>query len=67
VVIMKIEVDRDVCASSGMCVLTAPDVFDQDEEDGRVVLLVPDPPEEFQGAAHQAAQLCPTRAITVTD
>jgi ferredoxin len=64
---MKIEVDREVCCSSGMCVLTAPDLFDQDEDDGRVVVLVAEPPEESQDLARQAAQLCPSRAITVTE
>ncbi|NUT46430.1 MAG: ferredoxin, partial [Saccharothrix sp.] len=36
---MKVEVDQDRCAGSGMCALTDPAVFDQDEVDGTVVLL----------------------------
>ena len=35
---MKIEADRDVCIGAGMCVMTAEEVFDQDD-DGIVVVL----------------------------
>ena len=40
---MKVFVDRDKCVSAGNCVAHAPDVFDQDEDDGSVVLLDDDP------------------------
>ena len=29
---MKIEADRDVCIGAGMCVMTAEEVFDQDDD-----------------------------------
>jgi ferredoxin len=64
---MSVTVDRERCIGAGMCVLTAPEVFDQDEEDGRVVLLVTDPPEELQDAVRQAERLCPSGAIAVQD
>jgi ferredoxin len=64
---MKIEADRDVCCSSGMCVLTAPDLFDQDEEDGRVMVLAQPEGEGQEDLARQAAQLCPSRAISVKE
>ena len=35
---IKIAADRDVCIGAGMCVMTAPELFDQDD-DGIVVLL----------------------------
>ncbi|MFE3946199.1 ferredoxin, partial [Streptomyces sp. NPDC059118] len=35
---MKVTVDQNKCVASGQCVLSAPDVFDQREEDGIVVL-----------------------------
>ncbi|AGM03953.1 ferredoxin [Amycolatopsis keratiniphila] len=56
---MKLEVDRERCVGAGMCVLTAPGVFEQDEEDGRVRLLDPEPAE-----IGDAVQLCPAAAIT---
>ncbi|MFB7933690.1 MULTISPECIES: ferredoxin [Streptomyces] len=62
---LRIEVDRDRCAGAGMCALTAPEVFDQDDEEGLVVLLRPDPPPEHRPTARMAAGLCPAGAITV--
>ncbi|MFI6375040.1 ferredoxin [Streptomyces sp. NPDC050546] len=62
---LRIEVDRDRCAGAGMCALTAPEVFDQDEEEGLVVLLHPDPAPEHRATARMAAGLCPAGAITL--
>ena len=36
---MRVEVHADRCIGSGVCVLIAPDVFDQRDDDGVVVLL----------------------------
>ncbi len=63
----KVEVDRQVCIGAGMCALTAPDAFDQDEEDGRVVLLGPMPPPEQHAAVRRAARSCPSGAITIVE
>jgi cytochrome P450 len=62
---VRIRADRDVCVGAGMCALTAPAVFTQDDEDGRVQLLQPEPAPEHEGVAREAALLCPSRAITV--
>ncbi|MFI9006431.1 ferredoxin [Actinosynnema sp. NPDC053489] len=62
---MKIEVDQDRCAGAGMCALTDPEVFDQDEVDGTVVLLQPSPSGEHEEAVREAAHLCPAGAIRV--
>ncbi|MFB7912326.1 ferredoxin [Kitasatospora sp. NPDC056076] len=64
---MQVSVDRDRCCSSGMCVMNVPAVFDQDERDSlvtlrQVVLL----PEQFDDV-RLAAELCPGRAISVTE
>jgi ferredoxin len=64
---MRVTVDQDKCVASGQCVLTAPDVFDQRDEDGIVVLLTPDPPAELAAAVRQAAMVCPALAITVEE
>ncbi len=60
---MRLRVDRERCCSSGMCVLAAPEIFDQDD-DGQVVLLDPAPPPEHHDAARLAVQTCPGEAIT---
>jgi ferredoxin len=64
---MRVIVDRERCIAAGMCVLTAPEVFDQDEEDGRVVLLQSEPGAEHHDVVRQAERLCPSGAITVLD
>lgn len=64
---MKIEIDQDTCVSAGQCVLSAPEVFDQRDDDGAVALLDATPPEAQHKAVHEAAQLCPTLAITLRE
>ncbi|MFI9510747.1 ferredoxin [Nocardia sp. NPDC052566] len=63
---MNISVDRRQCVGSGICVRLAPDVFDHDPGDGKVLLLFPDPPQRALVASHRAAHECPARAITTT-
>jgi ferredoxin len=38
---MTVTVDEDMCAGAGNCVLLAPEVFDQREDDGIVILPSP--------------------------
>ncbi|QUH06067.1 ferredoxin [Saccharopolyspora erythraea] len=64
---MRVEVDRERCCGAGMCALTAPEVFDQDGEDGRVLLLDAAPLAGEHDAVREAAQLCPAGAITVLE
>ncbi|RJQ68139.1 ferredoxin [Pseudonocardiaceae bacterium YIM PH 21723] len=64
---MKVSVDRHLCVGSGQCVLTDPDVFDQGEEDGIVVLLDAAPGAEHDELVEEAALVCPAQAITVED
>ncbi|MFF2075822.1 ferredoxin [Kitasatospora sp. NPDC058162] len=64
---MQVSVDRDRCCSSGMCVMNAPAVFDQDDRDSLVRLRQTTVlPEQFDDV-RLAAELCPGRAITVTE
>jgi ferredoxin len=44
-----------------------PEVFDQDEKDGTVVVLVDEPPPELHHAIAMAALLCPTSVIRVEE
>jgi ferredoxin len=63
---VKVEANRDVCIGAGMCVLTAPEVFDQDD-DGVVVLLTAEVPEETAGQARRAVVNCPSGALRAAD
>ena len=64
---MKISADTEVCIGAGMCALTAPEVFDQSEEDGTVLLLHAEPPAELEQNARRAVQLCPSGALKVVE
>jgi ferredoxin len=61
---MKVTVDYDVCASTGTCMQTCPEVFEV-RSDGYLYLLMEEPPEELRPQVEQAEQLCPTGAITI--
>jgi ferredoxin len=60
---MKVAVDTSMCIGSGMCAMTAPAVFDQDEEEAVVVLLDESPPESQREAVLLAVQRCPSAVI----
>lgn len=62
---IRLSADRDRCAGAGMCALTAPGVFDQDDELGLVVLLDAAPGPEQRAAARMAVGLCPAGALTL--
>jgi ferredoxin len=62
---MKVTVDQDKCCAGGNCAALAPDVFDQRDEDGVVVLLTDEPGAELRDAVREAADVCPAAAITV--
>jgi ferredoxin len=47
--------------------LKAPRVFDQQEEDGMVILLVESPSAVDQEAARLAARVCPSEAIVIVE
>jgi ferredoxin len=59
---VRIVADTELCASSGMCALTAPEHFDQDDVDGRVVLLAGEA-EDCDGEVADAVRLCPAGAL----
>ncbi|MET8116966.1 ferredoxin [Streptomyces prasinus] len=62
---MRVDVDRTKCCGSGMCALTEPQVFDQSEQDGTVVLLCPHPLEELWDSVEECVRLCPSQAISL--
>ncbi|MET8908670.1 ferredoxin [Micromonospora sp. NPDC004551] len=62
---MRVRVDRDRCCGAGNCVVTAPEVFDQDDADGLVLLRRAEPPPEAVERVRLAVELCPAGAISV--
>ncbi|GIE78632.1 ferredoxin [Actinoplanes philippinensis] len=64
----EIVADAGRCVGAGQCVLTDPDAFDQSDEDGTVVLLQAVPADdEALKRAQIAVEICPSRALSLTD
>jgi ferredoxin len=64
VIVMHVSATKETCVVSSMCVYRVPKVFDQDE-DGAVEVIDPDPPAELHEAVLRAVYGCPTRSIRV--
>lgn len=63
---VKAQADREVCIQAGNCVMVADAVFDQDD-DGIVVVLVDDIPDDEADHAREAVKLCPSQALRLID
>lgn len=64
---MKVSIDQEKCVGAGQCVLTAPEIYDQRDEDGVAFLLVEEPEERHRAEVTESAQVCPAGAIRVED
>ncbi|RZL85361.1 ferredoxin [Rhodococcus sp. WS4] len=62
---MHVTIEQNRCIGAGQCVLNAPEVFDQREDDGIVELLDETPAEDLHKDTRLAARLCPADAIFV--
>jgi ferredoxin len=63
---VRVYVDRDKCVASGTCTLSAPGIFEQDE-DGVAVVVMESPSADQVTAALSAARACPAEAIWLED
>ena len=63
---MKVVVDYNVCASTGACTQIAPAIFEI-RKDGYLYVLNDSPTGADADLARQAADMCPTAAITIED
>ena len=63
---MRVVVDYDVCASTGACMQTCPEVFEV-RSDGYLYDLQEEPGEELWDKVRTAAEVCPTGAITLEE
>jgi ferredoxin len=62
---MRISIDQDKCCAAGNCVLTVPEVFDQDD-DGLVIALTATVPADLESRVRLAADQCPGAVITLS-
>jgi ferredoxin len=61
--VIRVVVDRDLCQNHGQCVFAAPQVFELD--DGELVQLQDEVGEDLRANVEEAADVCPTQAITI--
>ncbi|RPE37508.1 ferredoxin [Streptomyces sp. Ag109_O5-1] len=64
---MRVELDEPKCVASGQCVLAAPEVFDQRDEDGIAFVVDGQPPEDVLDAVREAVAICPAAAIRLAE
>ncbi|CAL9326821.1 ferredoxin [Streptomyces sp. SudanB52_2052] len=60
---MRVELDEPKCVASGQCVMAAPEVFDQREEDGIAFVLDERPAGDSLVEVREAVAICPAAAI----
>ena len=63
---MKVHVDPELCSGCGPCVDTCPEAFELNDE-GIAVVKVGEVPPELQEACREAADICPTEAISIDE
>lgn len=64
---MRVEVEEPRCVAAGQCVMAAPDVFDQRDEDGVALVLDATPGADRHERVRQAAAVCPGTAIRLVE
>lgn len=63
----RVRVDLDLCQGHGVCVAEAPEVFDVDSEERKVVLLDETPGPELREKIELAVRHCPTGALSIEE
>jgi ferredoxin len=63
---MKVSVDFEVCASTGACMQVCPEVFEV-RSDGYLYILAEEPAAELHDRVREAAEMCPTAAISLEE
>jgi ferredoxin len=63
---VRVRVEPDRCIGAGLCVLTASQVFDQDDE-GVVLLRDEHPPADRRPAVLDAVARCPAGVISIEE
>ncbi|WP_327139162.1 ferredoxin [Nocardia sp. NBC_01327] len=64
---MRVTADRNICIGAGLCALTAPAVFDQDDDEGLVIVRDAHPDNMTEPAVREALNICPSGAIAFTE
>ena len=63
---MKVRVDGSICQGHTLCAMTAPDIFELDDEDGHASVVSEDVPPGRADAVREAFRSCPEQAIVLS-
>lgn len=63
---MRVRIDWDLCQGHANCMGDAPEVFRVDD-DGKLTVLLEQPPESLRDKVTLAVRYCPTGAIRVEE
>ena len=63
---MRVVVDRTLCESNGVCARLAPEVFVVDDDD-RLQIKLPRPPEALRERVEHAVRRCPKLALSILE
>nr|WSZ95509.1 ferredoxin [Streptomyces sp. NBC_00857] len=63
----RIVADRERCVGAGQCVLTAPELFDQSEDDGMVVVLADEVGADDLDKVRETVHICPSGALALKE
>ena len=64
---MKAYVNQKACIRCGLCPTICPEVFSLDEAGSPAQAITDDVPQDYQIAAQEAADSCPTQAIRINN
>ena len=64
---MRIRADHERCFGAGQCVMIRPDLFDQSDADGTVIILVDRIEAEQLDDVRKAIDYCPSRTLSFAD
>lgn len=67
IIVVKISTTEDTCVAAGQCVRSAPNVFAQRVDDGKVELLKESPPDAEHDLVREAADFCPSASIHIQE
>lgn len=63
---MRVSVNLDACQGHGVCHMSAPEVFELDDQDGHSIVQADPVPPELEADAQLGVDSCPERAITAS-
>jgi ferredoxin len=62
---MKVKIDPELCNGDEICVQLCPEVFEMQED--KAVVIMDEIPENLQDSVREAADSCPSEAITIEE